>query len=153
MAPKPPHARHAPAKPWRSSITRAARGPREPPSPTRSSRPGEAVALLGNACGPGAPRGAQAARDAASLHPSPGQARSVRPIRVRAGRQSLGAARSRSESGRFRRVRPEVVVAVVLRQPGWNLLAMEEVAHDPIGNRPVISIHAVVMRTKGGVPR
>src|SRR5882762_1019251 len=52
MAPIPPSARRAPAKPWRSSMTvcyrvRLGWGPRNGPhTPQRSSRPGKAVALL-----------------------------------------------------------------------------------------------------------
>src|SRR3989449_354437 len=52
MAPIPPHARIAPAKPWRSSISLASCGqlnmgaPKWPPSPPRSDCPGQAVALL-----------------------------------------------------------------------------------------------------------
>jgi hypothetical protein len=49
-------------------------------------------------------------------------------------------------------VGPEVVVAIVLRQPGWDLFAMEEIAHDPIGDGPVVSVHAVVVRAEGGIP-
>jgi hypothetical protein len=47
-------------------------------------------------------------------------------------------------------VRPEVVVAIVLRQPGWYFLPVEEVAHDAIGDSPVIAVHAVVVRAQGG---
>jgi hypothetical protein len=42
-------------------------------------------------------------------------------------------------------VRPEVVVAVVLSQSGWNFLPVEEVAHDAIGHGPIIAVHAVMM--------
>src|SRR5213078_4106494 len=71
--PKPPHVRRAPAQPWRASVTRErprtgppnphtfvaprrsrgaprspASGPELAPKPTRSSRPGAAVARLGH---------------------------------------------------------------------------------------------------------
>src|SRR5438132_808001 len=48
MAPKPPHVRSAPAEPWRfSRVVNVVRGPdMAPKTPKRSSRPGEAVALL-----------------------------------------------------------------------------------------------------------
>jgi hypothetical protein len=55
-------------------------------------------------------------------------------------------------SGGFRGVRPEVVVTIVLSQPRWNLLPMEEVAHDSIGDSPVIAVHAVMVRAQSGVP-
>src|SRR5207247_654941 len=48
-APRPTHARRAPAKPWRASIPNARRAPAKPwraSTHTRSSRPGEAVAPL-----------------------------------------------------------------------------------------------------------
>src|SRR5438105_11024334 len=49
MAPNPPHVRSAPAEPWRFSGVLNA-GPRDGPQPpTRSQRPGGAVALLWSA--------------------------------------------------------------------------------------------------------
>src|SRR5207253_82670 len=46
-APQIPSARHAPAGPWRSSISRSCMGPEMvPQTPQRSSRPGRAVAFL-----------------------------------------------------------------------------------------------------------
>lgn len=56
-------------------------------------------------------------------------------------------------SGGFGRMSPEVVVAIVLGQPGWNFLPMEEVAHDPVGDSPVVAVHAVVVRAQRGLPR
>jgi hypothetical protein len=47
-------------------------------------------------------------------------------------------------------VSPEVVVAIVLRQPGWNFLPVEEVAHDAIGDGPIIAVHAVMVRAQRG---
>jgi hypothetical protein len=49
-------------------------------------------------------------------------------------------------------VSPEVVVAIVLSQPWRHFLPMEEVAHDAIGHRPVITVHAVMVRAKRGFP-
>jgi hypothetical protein len=40
----------------------------------------------------------------------------------------------------------------VVRQPGWNFLPMEEVAHDAVGDGPVVAVHTVMMWAQRGVP-
>ena len=45
-------------------------------------------------------------------------------------------------------VRPEVVGALVLPETRWQLLAMEEVAHDPVRHGPVITVQTVMMRAQ-----
>ena len=54
-------------------------------------------------------------------------------------------------SGGLSGVRPEIVVALGLRQARRNLLAMEEIAHDAIRHRPVVAVHAVMMRAQPGI--
>ena len=55
--------------------------------------------------------------------------------------------------GCLARVRPELVVALVLRQARRNLFAMKEVAHDAIGDGPIVAVDAVVMRAEARVTR
>jgi hypothetical protein len=43
------------------------------------------------------------------------------------------------------RDRGDVVVAVGSRQSSWDPLAMEEVAHDPVGDRPIFAAVGDVM--------
>ncbi len=102
--------------------------PTWPPTPQRSERPGEAGVLLDNPHGLG--------------HHS---------LARRRGAVTLVDLDRACGSGGFRGVRPEVVVAIVLSQPRWNLLPMEEVAHDAIGDSPVIAVHAVMVRAQSGV--
>src|SRR5687768_5655535 len=52
--------------------------------------------------------------------------------------------------GSFSGVGPEVVVALGLRQARRDFSAMEEVAHDPVGDRPIIAVHAMMVRTQAG---
>src|SRR5438309_119806 len=54
---------------------------------------------------------------------------------------------------RFAGVGPEVVVALGLRQTRRNLLAMEEVTHDLVRDRPVVAVDAMMMRAEARVSR
>ena len=90
------------------------------------------------------PKPPGAARDA----PAKPWRRSIQAAHRRSRRrgQSRGAARRRS--GRFARMRPEFVVALVLRQARWDFFPVEEVAHDAIGDGPIIAVHAVMVRAQ-----
>lgn len=47
-----------------------------------------------------------------------------------------------------------VIVTLGVRQSSWNPLAMDEVAHDPVGNRPVVAVvDAVMVRAQLNVIR
>jgi len=50
-------------------------------------------------------------------------------------------------------MRPEFVVALVLRQARWDFFPVEEVAHDAIGDGPIIPVDAVMMRAEASVTR
>src|SRR5215470_786378 len=48
-------------------------------------------------------------------------------------------------------MRPELIVALGLREPRGNLLAMEEIAHDPVRHGPVVAVYAMMMWAQPGV--
>ena len=50
-------------------------------------------------------------------------------------------------------MRPEFVVAVVLRQAWRNFFPVKEIAHDAIRDGPIIAVHAVMMRAQTGLTR
>ena len=61
--------------------------------------------------------------------------------------------RARAEGewlGRFSGVCPEIVVAVGLRETGGHFPAMEEIAHDPVCNCPIIAVHAMMVGAQPG---
>src|SRR5215470_4768218 len=60
---------------------------------------------------------------------------------------------SRSALRRFAGVRPKIVVALGLRQTRWHFLPMEEVAHDLVGDGPVVTVDAVMMWAEARVSR
>lgn len=43
---------------------------------------------------------------------------------------------------------PEIVFAVAALEARRHLAAMEEVAHDSVGRRPVVPVHAMMMRAQ-----
>jgi hypothetical protein len=49
-------------------------------------------------------------------------------------------------------VGPEIVVAFLLREASGKLAAVKEVTHDAVRGRPIIAIHAVVVRTQRRFP-
>ena len=138
--------------------------PTWPPTPQRSERPGEAGVLLDNPLGLGPRHGPQPPRRLGALRRKPWRSSITRSgwgpdmalthhsLARRRGAVALVDLDRACGSGGFRGVRPEVVVAIVLSQPRWNLLPMEEVAHDAIGDSPVIAVHAVMVRAQSGVP-
>jgi hypothetical protein len=83
----------------------------------------------------------------------------VLPTHRRRARHARSRHRLRAAGGSraplrgFGGVGPEIVVALPRRQARWNLFPVKEVAHDAIGDRPVIAVHAVVVRAQRRVSR